>query len=111
MIIPIDVPMLEQCIQFVYALLIGIFFGILYVVLRSFGRRAVAFLWDAVFVIISLSVGTIFFMTICNGYPRAFHLLGLALGAVLIFLLIGRVKNARRSKRSTHEKEKTSSHT
>ena len=50
-------------------------------------------------------------MTICNGYPRAFHLLGLALGAVLIFLLIGRVKNARRSKRSTHEKEKTSSHT
>ena len=111
MIIPIDVPMIEQCIQFVYAVLVGIFFGILYFVLRSFGRRAAAFLWDAVFVIVSLTVGTTFFMTVCNGYPRVFHLLGFALGAVLMFLLLGRVRSARGSKRRTNEKEKIASHT
>ncbi len=111
MSIPIDVPMIEQCIQFVYALLVGILLGILYFVLRAFGRRAAAFLWDAVFVVVSLAAGTTFFLTVCNGYPRAFHLLGFALGAALIFLLFGRAKRARRSQRSTHEKEKISSHT
>lgn len=111
MIIPIDVPMIEQCIQFIYAVLVGIFFGILYFILRSFGRRAAAFLWDTVFVIVSLIVGTTFFMTVCNGYPRAFHLLGFALGAVFMFLLLGRARRVRRSKRRTNEKEKISSHT
>ena len=111
MIIPIDVPMMEQCIQFVYAVLVGIFFGILYVVLRSFGRRAAAFLWDALFVILSLTVGTTFFLTVCNGYPRAFHLFGFASGAALMYLLLGRARSARRSKRRINEKEKISSHT
>ncbi len=109
--IPIDVPMIEQCIQFVYALLVGIFLGILYFVLRSLGRRAAAFLWDTVFVAISLTAGTTFFMTVCKGYPRVFHLLGFALGAVIMYLLLGRARSACKSKRSTNEKEKISSHT
>lgn len=111
MSIPIDVPMIEQCIQFVYALLVGIFLGILYFILRSFGRRAVSFLWDTVFVTVSLTVGTTFFMTVCKGYPRAFHLFGFAVGAAMIYLLLGRAKSMRRSQRSTNEKEKVSSHT
>ena len=109
--IPIDVPMTEHCVQFLLALLTGMALGILYVLLRSFGRRAAAFLWDLLFVILSLTIGTAFFLTICQGYPRAFHLLGFALGAAWIFLLLGRVKRARRTQRSKHEKEKISSHT
>ena len=101
-----DVPMTEQCIQFVYALLLGLFFGVRYLLFRSCGRRAHALLWDAVFVTVSLTAGTVFFMTVCRGYPRVFHLLGFALGAALIRLLFHCAGRMRRSGRRTNEKEK-----
>ena len=99
MTIPIDVPMTQQCMQFLFAVLLGVCFGILYCCLRALGRRGAAFLWDLIFVIVSLAFGTVFFMTVCEGYPRFFHLLGLALGAVLVFLCLGRIRAFRKEKK------------
>lgn len=106
-----DVPMKVQCVQFLLAVAVGLFIGILYFFLRMLGRRGSAFLWDAVFAAVSLAAGTVFFMTVCRGYPRIFHLLGFALGAFGTHSLLGYAARLIRSGRSTNEKDKVSYHT
>lgn len=107
MSIDIDVPMIVQCEQFIYSVLLGVILGVLYFILRSLGRHGAAFLLDLIFVIAALGSGTMFFLIVCKGYPRVFHLLGLALGAALVYTLLGKTRLARRFRRSLNEKEKT----
>jgi membrane associated rhomboid family serine protease len=107
--IPMDVAPAEQCIAFLLAIAVGAVIGLLYRLLRLPGRRHAAFLWDSLFVMLSLALGTGFFLTVCRGYPRSFHLLGFAIGAAIVVYLPRRV--AAVYKRRKNEKEKVTHHT
>ena len=101
MIIPMDVPLGEQCIQFALALPVGMLMRVFYALCMRFLRRH-GYIRDAVFTITSLCLGTLYFFIICDGYPRLYHLFGLALGAYLTHRLAGQLTLYHRSR---NEKE------
>ena len=97
MYIPMDVPLDEQCIQFALAFLLGMLFGIGYCITRAVGRKTHPQIMDAVFAVVSLSLGTAFFLTVCRGYPRTYHLFGMTAGAALTWFLCGILRPPHRS--------------
>lgn len=100
MTIPMDLPLGEQCVQFLWAVLTGGAMGLLYALCRHFGRRGHGFFWDLLFTTLALALGIACFLLVCRGWPRLYHLFGIALGAWSIRRILRQVS---RHHRSTHE--------
>ena len=91
-----------QALEFLYSLSLGLGIGAFYVLTHLIKRLRL--LGDIVFVLAALSAASVFFMTVCGGLVRLFHLCGILTGMLCAvrfgtWALTGR-KNGQKQKKS-----------
>ena len=94
-----------QAAEFLYALLFGIGTGVVYVLTHFINR--IHFLTDLLFSLIVLAAASVFFMTVCGGLVRMYHLLGIFSGMLSFIYFANRILNRRKNGQKQKESKKT----
>ena len=85
----------NQITGFLYAVILGIFFAIIYDILRAFRiiknhTSFLVFIEDAVYFLIISPITFIFFLSITAGEVRGYILIGILLGFTAFFMFVSR---------------------
>ena len=93
-----------QLLEFTCALVLGLGLGTAYVCARAV--RRLRGIMDLVFVLTALAACTAFFLTVCGGLVRGYHLAGIFLGMAGIIALAHRIGKGKRQEFGRQKEKK-----